>query len=276
MRARRTLGLAALAALATTCAHPPTVHEPPVPPVAATGPAFRLLTYNVNFGIPGDAATVAAIRDADADLVLLQETNAAWEQALRKALSPTFPAMLFKNRAAAAGFAVLSRLPIVESELIPPSGDGWFPALRIVVETPFGRVQALSVHLRPPVSESGSAFGLLLPTEAVRVAEIRGFVARLSPDVPTLVAGDFNEEEDGDAVRVLRERGMRSALARHAPGQPTWRWKTVFGTLHRQLDHVFYDARLDVAWAAVRVAGRSDHLPVIAVVTSVTPTNRPR
>jgi endonuclease/exonuclease/phosphatase family metal-dependent hydrolase len=38
------------------------------------------------------------------------------------------------------------------------------------------------------------------------------------------------------------------------------------GELHKQLDHVFYDARLDVLSAEVRTAGRSDHLPVIAVV----------
>jgi endonuclease/exonuclease/phosphatase (EEP) superfamily protein YafD len=60
---------------------------------------------------------------------------------------------------------------------------------------------------------------------------------------------------------------MASALRRFAPGTPTWRWSIVIGTLHRQLDHVFYNNRLDVLSAEVREAGRSDHLPVIADIT---------
>ena len=60
---------------------------------------------------------------------------------------------------------------------------------------------------------------------------------------------------------------MISALRRYAPGQPTWRWNIGVGTLHRQFDHIFYDAKLDVLSAEVREAGLSDHLPVLAVIT---------
>ncbi len=150
--ARNVFVLVGLAAMAGGCARPPAAEHPARP----NGPSVRVLTYNVNFGIAGDSATIAAIRDADADLVLLQETNAAWERALRASLSGELPQMIFKNRGGAGGLAVLSRLPILEVELIAPAGEGWFPAVRIVVETAFGRVQALSVHLHPPVSEGGS------------------------------------------------------------------------------------------------------------------------
>jgi len=165
--------------------------------------------------------------------------------------------------------AVLSRQPLTDLEfLAPASGGGWFPAARVVIETAFGRVQVLSVHLRPAVSDSGSLVGGHFSTPEIRASEIDSFYARLVPDLPTLIAGDFNEEEDGNAVKFLLEKGMTSALQRYAPQRPTWRWPTVVGTLHRQLDHIFYDARLDVLSAEVREAGRSDHLPVIAVVTA--------
>ena len=244
------------------CGHPPAER-----PRAPDGPALRVLTYNVNFGIAGDDETIAAIRDADADLVLLQETNAAWEHALRAALSDRLPGMIFRHRGGAGGLAVLSRLPVVEAEFFAPVGEGWFPAARVVVQAPFGRVQALSVHLRPPVSDGGSFLSGAFTTPAVRFGEIRDFFARLAPAYPTLIAGDFNEEEDGDAVKFLVGKGLISALARYAPGQPTWRWPTPIGTLHKQLDHVLYDARLEAVSAEIRSRGRSDHLPVIAVFT---------
>jgi endonuclease/exonuclease/phosphatase (EEP) superfamily protein YafD len=248
-------------ALALACARTPAAEHPRAP----VGPALRLLTYNVNYGIAGDDETIAAIREADADLILLQETNAAWEQALRASLSSQWPRMIFKHRGGAGGLAVLSRLPILDVEFFAPVGEGWFPAARVVVDTPFGRVQALSVHLRPPVSDGGSFVSGAFTTPAVRFDEIQVFYGRLAPGYPTLIAGDFNEEEDGNAVKFLAAKGMVSALARYAPGQPTWRWPTPVGTLHKQLDHVLYDARLDAISAEIRQRGRSDHLPVVAV-----------
>jgi endonuclease/exonuclease/phosphatase (EEP) superfamily protein YafD len=137
-----------------------------------------------------------------------------------------------------------------------------------VLETAIGRVQLLNVHLRPAVSDGGSYLSGAYSTPAIRETEIDTFYDRLSPDLPTIIAGDFNEEYDGKAVRFLLGKGMVSALRRYAPGQPTWRWDISVATLHWQLDHVFYDGRLDVLSAEVREAGRSDHLPVVAVITS--------
>lgn len=78
----------------------------------------------------------------------------------------------------------------------------------------------------------------------------------------------IGRKEDGDVLKFLVGKGMRSALALYAPDRPTWRWNTVVGTLHRQLDHVRYGERLEVLSAEVRDAGRSDHLPVIAVIAA--------
>jgi endonuclease/exonuclease/phosphatase (EEP) superfamily protein YafD len=256
--------LVPLVLLSLGCAHK-RVAEDPQPTHGV--PVLRLLTYNVNYGIAGDAATIAAIRAAAADVALLEETNVAWERALRTDLATELPHMTFKHRGGAGGIAVLSREAPVEVEFLPPvQGGGWFPAVRVVIDGPCGRVQILGVHLRPAVSDGGSWVTGHFSTPVIRAVEMRAFVERLSPGLTTVVAGDFNEEEDGDASRFLFQHGFSSALARYTPERFTWRWPTALGELHKQLDHVFYDARLDVLSAEVRAVGRSDHLPVIAVV----------
>ena len=262
LRSKRSLLISAF--LLGACAKTP-VAEPPHPTLGI--PVLRLLSYNVNFGIPGDRETMAAIRDAHADVALLLETNAAWEQALRRDFSTVFPHMICKRRGGAGGLCVLSRRPLVEAEFLPPAAeDGWFPAVRVLVESDFGPLQILGVHLRPPVSNGGSYVSGHFVTPGIRFAEIQGFCARLDPKLPTVVAGDFNEDEDGDTAKFLVGKGFASALRRYAPGQPTWRWPTMVGELRKELDHVFYDQRLDVLSAEVRQAGNSDHLPVIAVI----------
>jgi endonuclease/exonuclease/phosphatase (EEP) superfamily protein YafD len=231
-----------------------------------------VLTYNVNYGIAGDRDTIAAIRDAAVDLALLQETNLAWERALRSALSTELPYMAFQNRGGGGGIAVLSRVPLADVTFLKPTAAGWFPAVRVVVETPLGRVQALGVHLHPPVSDTGSVIGGYFTTSGVRLEEIKAFFAKLAPGLPTLIAGDFNEDSDGDVTKFLLSRGMVSAVA---PDQPTWRWSTGVGTIRKQLDHMMYDGRLEAVTGEVRTAGRSDHLPVIGMFQLVEPRQGP-
>jgi endonuclease/exonuclease/phosphatase (EEP) superfamily protein YafD len=228
-------------------------------------PSLRVMTYNVNYGIPGDAPTVAAIESGNADVVFLQETNTGWERALRAAFAGRYPHMAFYRRAAAGGIGVMSRLPIRAQKLLPPEGDGWFPALRLELDSPLGVVQALVVHLRPPVSDGGSFVSGHFTTPAVREQEIERFCKSLDRSLPTLVVGDFNEEEDGRALAYLAraEWRMKSALPEFAPERPTWRWPTSLHTFERQLDHIVYDVRLEPLNVDVLEAGRSDHFPVV-------------
>jgi endonuclease/exonuclease/phosphatase family metal-dependent hydrolase len=98
--------------------------------------------------------------------------------------------------------------------------------------------------------------------------------------LPTLVVGDFNEDEDGRAVAYLARAEwndghdarsvnvnvkMKSALPEFAPDRPTWRWPTSFHTFERRLDHIVYDLRLEPLDVQVIDAGNSDHFPVVGV-----------
>lgn len=254
---RQALQILALVTLSLGCARG---SAPPRPRVQLRGPVLRVLTYNVNFGQPGDRDTIAAIRDAGADAALLQETNLAWERALRAALSAQFAHMAFHNRGGGGGLAVLSRWPLAEVEFLRPPESGWFPAARALLDTPLGRIQVLSVHLHPPVSDSGSVVRGYFTTGRARAEEIADFFGKLATGLPTLIAGDFNEESDGDVTKFLLAKGFTSGLSAE---QPTWRWSTGVGTIRKQLDHIMYDRRLEMVSVEVRVAGHSDHLPVI-------------
>jgi endonuclease/exonuclease/phosphatase (EEP) superfamily protein YafD len=227
------------------------------------------MSYNVNYGLAGDPEGIAAIRDGGADLVVLQETTAAWERALRPALADLYPHMAFRHCCGAGGLAFLSRFPLAEQRYLPPTEEGWFPAWHVIVDTPLGPVQVLAVHLHPPLSEGGSVVSGYFTTPSVRREEIESFAAGLDDSLPTLVVGDFNEPAGGGAVQFLARSGLRSALPEFHAGANTWQWTTSVGTVHSQLDHIVYDPRLRPLDARVLPVGNSDHRPVVAVFERV-------
>ncbi len=226
-------------------------------------PSVRVLSYNVNFGVAGDRDALRAIASVDADVVFLQETNPAWESALVGGLQRRYPYRWFLDPGymPAGGMAVLSRSPIQVDEL-PRPDRGLFAALRVVVETRLGPIQVLHVHLRPPMSDGGNWLVGYFATGPHRLQEIEQHLARLAPDVPTMIVGDFNEEPHGSALRRCAELGYVDAISTHLGDTPTWHWRAGDETLRLQLDHVLVDQRLRARTARIVEVGRSDHWPI--------------
>lgn len=226
-----------------------------------------VLSYNVNYGLAGDPSGLAAILDAEPDLVLLQETTPEWEQALRSSdpINAAWPHLHFHHCCGAGGLAILSRWPITELEILdPPLGpDAWFPAARAVIDMPAGKLELLDVHLRPPVKTADQGWiGALSSTPAVRVAEIEHYLPTLDPALPTIIAGDFNEGDGGSALDTLEAAGFTDTLAQLRVRGHTWRW----GGLRARLDHVLVDEQLEPVRGEILDAGRSDHLPLRVVL----------
>lgn len=239
-------------------------------------PLLAVTTFNVNYALAGDAATLAAITEAPADLIFLQETNRAWQRQVQPLLAARYPHQSWHDRPRAGGQAVLARWPLQAKQVLP-SPTGWFPAVRVVVQTPLGQVQVLAVHLHPQVTEQGSWLLGHLATDALRLQEIAGYVDSLEGQLPTLIVGDFNEGTDGAALRFLEARGFRSALPEFAPEATTWHWPLGKLELHGQLDHLLYDAWFEPLSAAVIKSGRSDHFPVCGQFARATAgSERPR
>lgn len=234
---------------------------------------MRVATFNVNFGVADRMANIEAIEAIDADVVLLQETTLAAEDRYRDALGERYPHILFQDCCRAGGLGILSKHPIAEETYLA-SETGWFPAWLVAIEGPLGRVQFLDVHLRPPVSDSGSWVKGYFTTRDDRRAEIEGFWGFVDPAVPTIVAGDFNEGPNGHAIEFLADAGLRSALPQVDPRADTWHWPLKVGELRSMLDHIVYDGRLALLHAEVREVGDSDHYPVFADFTAVVPPTK--
>ncbi len=226
------------------------------------GPTLTVVTYNVNFGLAGDHKTLSRLASLTADVVFLQETNAAWERELA-GLRPRYPHMAFRHCCNAGGLAVLSKRPFIEKEYLHPT-DAWFPAWRVVLDTELGPVQVVNVHLRPNISDGGSVLEGLFTTPWIREREIQRYVEMLDRALPTVIVGDFNETAEGLAVQQLYALGMRSALPEVGGRQYTWHWQTSLGRIRKQLDHIVFGKQLEVVTARVALGGRSDHFPVIA------------
>jgi len=175
---------------------------------APSGPHFSVMTYNVNYGMPGAAETALAIRETDADIVCLQETTPAWKEYLTAELGDRYPHSHYKHRGAAGGMGVLSKLPFRDIAYTEPRA-GWFPSWIIEAETPLGPVQICNVHLRPPLSDRGSispsAYMNAPTTHAREIAEAYG---KMGHNRPRLVVGDFNENDSGGGIAWLGKRGF--------------------------------------------------------------------
>lgn len=226
-----------------------------------------VVTYNVNFATGRNrfpaaslyGSEVSALRAQNADIIVLQETNLFWQRMLGETLLDRFPHQYWREPTApyaASGAAILSRFPLSPLEA-SPSPLGWFESISAIATTPHGDVRIAGVHLEPAVGVRP----LLSATSHHRqemLAHIDAFDLA-NRDLPTIIAGDFNEERAG-ATRLLSTLGFENAVRRFATNDVTWKW----WPLKLQLDHIFANDALEALSARVEVAGTSDHYPVRA------------
>jgi endonuclease/exonuclease/phosphatase family metal-dependent hydrolase len=233
-----------------------------VPSASARALELTLGTYNVYYDAPGNPEILRAATTLDAEILLYQETNPAWEAALRAALSPGYQCVFHPPRKyLPEGLGVCSVHPIVSDELLA-SPLGWFPAQRVVVGTPGGPVEILNVHLRPAVAGLETWHATHLETRPLRKREMEAYRAHLRAELPTIVAGDFNDAPEAEVFALLAADGFVNALPRARIPDTTWHWPG--NALEAQLDHVAFESNaFELATARVRKEGQSDHWPVV-------------
>jgi endonuclease/exonuclease/phosphatase (EEP) superfamily protein YafD len=249
---------------------------PAAVPAPADKATLTVATFNINFGNPDLPAVVAAIRKSGADIVALQETNAASERFLRRQLAKEYPFMQFrppKGEYLASGFGFLSRFPLEDRKFLEPK-HGLFGTCICRVRVGGQAIQIVSVHLSPlgALREVGlaAALGKLAEVEAVHKKEILRILEGVDAAGPALILGDFNSLSTFVAPRILLEKGFSdsfAAVTKEPEGHPTWRWKVAGKEMAYRLDYIFHRGGLTTRESRVVPTEASDHSLLVSRIS---------
>lgn len=242
--------------------------------------SLSVLVFNVHAG--KDAAgkdSVQAISDLirsiDPDLVLLQEVDRGTkrsgnvDQVQAYVDGTTYPGIFGRSLdydGGTYGIAALSREGFVFDRTWPlaveptqeRAGGSHEPrvALLMVARTRLGNLQAATTH----IDASG--------TDQYRLQEVAQLLipvkARLAPDRPVLIGGDFNAEPNSAVIQKLRDAGLRDAWAECGQGDG---FTYPADTPRKRIDYVFLTGSLRCTAARVIDTQISDHRPLLVTFT---------
>ena len=233
-------------------------------------------TFNINWADTDLAAVEQVIREANADVVCLQETTPRSENFLRSRFAGTYSHAAFrgyrgKYRAERAGF--LSKTKLRDLAFTPPAG-GLFGTHFATIDDSDREVRIVNVHLSPFTIRRGSGFRQALrdiaSVEGAHQKESQAIEAKTDwPDVPTIVCGDFNSLSTFVAPQRLKDRGFVDSFAsinEDAHKTPTWRWPVGAAHIQFRIDYIFHSTRTIFTRRTSRILPTlgSDHALVVS------------
>ncbi|NJL95495.1 MAG: hypothetical protein HC915_18100 [Anaerolineae bacterium] len=234
---------------------------PKNPGLPAEAPALTVMTFNIASYRSDPERLVAAIRTADADVVAMQEVSQGHAAELDRHLAERYPHRVFLPDPlnTVTGKALLSRYPITRTEtfVVP-----WNPSLSLEawLDVEGQPLQLLNIHPPPPlINAQGELFGHHFTTETI-LAEA---LARLDPDVPSIIACDCNLTDQHPPYALLEAAGLRDAWRQNG-----WGFGNSFpaGWPLIRIDYLWADSLVRLGAVQVLDGGSSDHRPVRAEV----------
>ncbi|MDX9723992.1 MAG: endonuclease/exonuclease/phosphatase family protein [Myxococcota bacterium] len=229
---------------------------------------LTVLSYNINYGNVDLDETCRLIREADADLVALQEVTPAAEEHLSECLAEHYAHQAFQSGQAATGFGFLSRWPLEDVRYHPPE-HGWFGSFLARIQFNDESLELANVHLLPTIPERGEGalrlLGRYMQLESTRIKEVESLLAAMPSEGLRLVMGDFNTIPGMGSLQLLEASGLVDAATAHGGERAnTWSWSLDGWTVSLCLDYIFADQRWRVDAFKVSAEGPSDHYPVVA------------
>jgi len=228
--------------------------------------SYRSLLMNVNTESGSPEKVARAIKQVDADVVVLEEINDHWLSALSVPLrdygySKAMP------REDNFGIALYSKYPFVQAE-IRQVGEADIPSVIAELASPVGRFTVIATH---PVPPGGAENSRLRNDQLTRLPEI---VKQANSAV--LLLGDLNATPwCSHFKRLLRQSGLRDSSQGRGllPTWPAW-----CPMLLIPIDHCLHTAGIHVTRRTIGPKVDSDHYPLVVdfVLTSPSSTNRPQ
>ncbi len=223
----------------------------------ASGEGLCILSFNLAADLAPPARVITLLREARADLVLLQELGPVQGAAIELELATLYPYRDL-HPLGIPGMGLLSRHPILEVRMV--RADPQRDVQRAVVDIDGVRTTVYNVHadlLHTWLWPFGGGIDVLeqLAQEAVRAA-------------PSIVGGDFNATENMEAYRRLARSGLMDVFHRAGVG-PAFTFP-VFGRYRSlplpalaRIDTIWCTENFDGGTAEVLADAGSDHYPVL-------------
>ncbi len=228
----------------------PWIHEPA--PAQASGPRFKLLTFNVYFHNNRLEAAARSVRKVDADIVVLLEVIPRLRPLLDE-LAAAYPHRIECWQRPRCDALILSRFPLTDISASLPQAHTTRSLASVRVDVQGRSLALFAAHLILPFPFARSD---LQPAQADDVAAGVAAVAG-----PRILVGDFNASTWGAIVGRQRDAGL-AALTGTGGSWPTFLPKQ----LGIPIDHVLGSAELALQSRRLLTMGGSDHRAVLAEI----------
>lgn len=240
----------------------PTVVASDGAPPADSRP-LRVADANLLYANDRPEELIEELLASDADVLILEEVSPAWLRPLTgPAITEAYPHRDLVAREDAFGIAILSRLPILHSEMLDLEG---VPMIDATVALGDRTVRVFGVHTLPPVDGAYAAvWRRQLEVLHARASRVEG---------PLVVAGDLNATNHAAGLVRLREGGLRDAHAALGRGFATTWPNGLFSAPPLHLDHVLVSSELVTLDVREGVGAGSDHRPVIVDLALASPNS---
>ncbi|MEM1107966.1 MAG: endonuclease/exonuclease/phosphatase family protein [Planctomycetota bacterium] len=217
-------------------------------------PGLRLVAFNVLTSNRQKSAVIGWLNEGDADVMVLQEVNAAWVRQLDDRLDGYRRLPTDSIREDNFGMAVYLREGAEVSDIRTVTDPAGVPRLEMLLDLDGRPVRLLGVHTLPPV---GGNYSWLRGEQLAEVGRIVNASAE-----PVVVAGDLNATRwSAPMRRLLRDTDLRDSAEGFGLGGT---WPSGAGWTGRiTIDHVLVDPAIEVRDRWLGPALGSDHLAVV-------------
>jgi endonuclease/exonuclease/phosphatase (EEP) superfamily protein YafD len=235
-----------------------------LPPAWANAPAthnVRVMLSNLYVRNQNPAKILALVRTEKPDILVVQETSAAWRTALAP-LKAQWPYVF----AAPDDIAIYSRIPLTNSQLFGPPEQ---VSLATTVTIDQQKVVLVATHPFPPKPN-------LTPARNAELDRVANYIRQVNPrQTPVILIGDLNTSLWSPYYKRLEQKTGLKNTRQGFGTLPTWPAPTRFASTYPLLaffkpilwipiDHCLVSPTIQVRSVRIGPNIDSDHLPLIA------------
>jgi vancomycin resistance protein VanJ len=228
----------------------------------ADRPVLRVMAFNVNDGGAAPDLLVPVLANSGADLIALEELNAAQAEAIERELSEAYR-YHWLEPLGIPGKGLLSHYPILTAELLPDRSGGHSRDAHLTLDVAGRTLTVIVAHPPPPVVDTAGYRANPYAADSIGAS-----AALAAANGPAILLGDFNTTELSANYAVPTAAGLTDAFQTAGWGfGATWpaRIKTLrvpFPLV--RIDYIWHTADFTAQAAWVGPYDGSDHYPILA------------